>query len=112
MIYTLDKNGDLAIFNGKSWKTTGVLHLARGKKAGKFMRTIAVDPNKPEVIYAGMGAIWILYVWRSTNAGKSWQDISFNLPRTGIGAMAINPYTGDLFIIGSAHGTWIFPAPY
>jgi photosystem II stability/assembly factor-like uncharacterized protein len=109
-IYTLDKKGDLAVFNGDTWKFASLLKLAGGEKAGNFVRSIAIDPKKPEVVYAGTSASGISCIWRSTDSGKSWQDITNNFPRTGIGTMAVNPHSRELFI-GSGHGTWIFPAP-
>ena len=75
------------------------------------MRTVAIDPNRPEIVYAGMLSSGIPCAWRSLDGGGSWEDITHNLPRTGLGAMAVNPHTGELFK-GSGVGTWIFPAPY
>jgi photosystem II stability/assembly factor-like uncharacterized protein len=110
-IYTLDKYGDLAIFNGKIWKSTGVLKLAGGDQVGNFVRTVVIDQKKPNVIYAGMSASGISCIWRSTDSGESWQDITYNFPRTGISSMAVNPHTGDLFT-GSTHGAWILSAKH
>ncbi len=112
-IYSIDENGDLAILNGEGqeWHSTGVLALAGGIEVGNFVRTIAIDPNHPEIIYAGMFASGIPGIWRSVDGGDSWEDISNNLPRTGQHTMAVNPHTGSLFT-GSIVGTWVFPPPY
>lgn len=109
-IYSIDKDGDLAVFERKKWKSSGILKLAGGSELGNFVRTITVDPNYPEIIYAGMSASGISCIWRSMNGGRSWEDITYNLPRTGVSAISVNPHTGELFI-GSAVGTLIFPAP-
>jgi photosystem II stability/assembly factor-like uncharacterized protein len=110
-IYTIDENGDLAIFDGEEWHSTGVLALAGGIEVGNFVRSIAIDPNHPEIIYAGMFASGIPWIWRSVDGGDSWEDISNNLPRIGQRTMAVNPHTGELFT-GSTVGTWVFPPPY
>jgi photosystem II stability/assembly factor-like uncharacterized protein len=109
-IYTLDQRGDVAIFNGTGWTHTGVIDRA-GTGYNNFVRTIAVDPTHPEVIYAGMMGGGTSCIWRSMDGGKTWEDITLNLPRDGMSAMAVNPHTGELFR-GSCIGTWIFPPPY
>ena len=109
-IYTLDNRGDVAIFNGTTWIHTGVIDKA-GTGYNNFVRTIAVDPTHPEVVYAGMMGGGMSCIWRSTDGGTTWEDITLNLPRDGMSAMAVNPHTGELFQ-GSCFGTWIFPPPY
>ncbi|MCP4134617.1 MAG: hypothetical protein GY754_26825 [bacterium] len=111
IIYTLDRKKDLAVYNGKKWKSLGVLKLAGGKRQGNYVGSVAIDPRHSNILYAGMQAAGISHIWRSRNRGKTWQDISYNLPRTGATVLAVHPVTGDLFH-GSLFGTWIFPPPY
>ncbi|MBN1999651.1 T9SS type A sorting domain-containing protein [candidate division KSB1 bacterium] len=108
--YTLDANYDLAVFDGSTWKSLKVLPLAKGHSTANFVRTVTVDPNDPEVVYAGMFENGISCIFRSRNGGDSWQDITENLPRNGMSAMAVNPHTGELYK-GSCIGTWVYPAP-
>ena len=117
-VYTLDRSGDLAAGTWDahtrimSWRSFGVLGLVKAdRNLNTFVRTVAVDPRRTEVIYAGMSASGISNAWRSADGGMTWEDISYNLPRIGIQAMAVNPHTGELFI-GSACGTWVLPPPY
>ena len=73
---------------------------------------IVVDLNHSEIIYAGVsGLSGVSHIWRSIDSGKTWEDITYNLPRQAVGGMAINPHSGEL-MIGSFYGTWIFPPPY
>jgi photosystem II stability/assembly factor-like uncharacterized protein len=109
-IYTIDSRGDVAIFNGQNWTHTGVIDRA-GTARNNFVRTIAVDQNHPEIIYAGMMSGGISCIWRSMDSGTTWEDITLNLPQDGMSAMAVNPHTGELFR-GSCIGTWVFPSPY
>ncbi len=111
IIYTIDKSGDLAVFDGKKWNSVGVLDLAGSEKPKNYVRSVVVDVLHPEVIYAGMFAPGTETVWRSTDSGKTWKNISYNLPRLGVSGMNINPHSGELFIGGCA-GTWVFPPPY
>jgi len=109
-VYTLDSSYDLAIFDGTTWASTGVLALSGGSSHGNFVRRIAVDPTHPEVIYAGMNGIGIPCVFRSMDGGASWEDITHNSSQTGSDALRVNPHTGELFR-GTLMGTWVFPPP-
>lgn len=111
LIYTLDADADLASFDGTTWRSFGLLDLAGGREIGNFVRAVTVDPRHPEVIYAVMFAAGLPGMFRSVNGGGSWEDITYNLPRLGAGAISVHPHTGEL-LRGSAAGTWIFPAPY
>lgn len=117
-VYTLDGAGDLAAgtwdsrTRTMSWKSLGVLGLVKAyRNLNTFVRTVTVDPRRSEVIYAGMSASGISNAWRSSDGGATWEDISYNLPRIGVQAMAVSPHSGELFI-GSACGTWVLPPPY
>jgi hypothetical protein len=109
-VYTLRKD-DLASFDGSAWRTFGVLPLAGGAEVGNFVRSVAVDPRHPEVIYAATWASGYPCVFRSVNGGAAWEDITSNSPRIGAAAIAVHPHTGEL-LRGSVAGTWIYPAPY
>ncbi|MHC4631631.1 MAG: hypothetical protein ACYS9C_10225 [Planctomycetota bacterium] len=108
-VYTL-YNYDLAVYDGNTWRKFGVLDLAGGSELRNFVRTVTIDPNNNSIIYAGMHATGISNVWRSQDNGYTWEDISYNLPRCGVAAMAVNPHTGEL-LVGSHFGTWVFPSP-
>ncbi|MBN1482627.1 T9SS C-terminal target domain-containing protein [candidate division KSB1 bacterium] len=110
-VYTLDANYDLAAFDGSDWKSLNVLELAGGHSSANFVRTVTVDPNVQGILYAGMFENGIPCIFRSMDDGESWQDITENLPRNGMSAMAVNPHTGELYK-GSCIGTWVYPAPY
>ncbi|MFW5831180.1 MAG: VPS10 domain-containing protein, partial [Prolixibacteraceae bacterium] len=109
-VYTLDKNHDLACFDGKKWTSFNVMQNITGDASYNYVRNVAVDPNDPDVIYAGMFASGGPMVLRTTDGGETWKDVSANLPRMG-GALKVNPHTGELYR-GSMFGTWILPAPY
>ena len=112
LVYALSSGGDLASFDGTTWRTLGALAAAGGRGTTRnFVRMVALDPRHPEIIYAEMYTAGLPYIFRSTDAGLSWQDISANLPQLGAGGIYVNPHTGDL-MHGSSFGTWVYPPPY
>ncbi len=122
-IYTL-YNGDLAVYDGSSWQSLGLLNYIRtlacntdlvslqGHAAYPGISAVIVDPSNSSIIYATVAHAGVSPVYRSTDGGSTWEDISYNLPRANYGAaFSINPHTGEIFV-GSGSGTWIFPPPY
>lgn len=101
-LYAVDARGDLASFDGTAWRSLGVLALAGGADQGNFVRAVAVDPRQPEVLYAGLHAPGLPLLFRSADGGKTWQDISGDLPRIGIGGLVVHPLTGEVFTGGIA----------
>jgi len=111
-IYTLDAGGDLARFDGSGWHSLGALGHSSGP-AGYFnyVRSVAVDPNHPEIIYVGMFGSGVPAILRSTDAGQSWQDVSYNLFRQSVSQIDINPHSGEV-MVGGCSGTRVLPPPY
>ncbi|MDD4226875.1 MAG: T9SS type A sorting domain-containing protein [Mariniphaga sp.] len=109
-VYTLDSKHDLAVFNGQKWTSFNVLPKMINDASYNYIRNVTVDPNNPDIIYAGSFAGGGPMVMRTLDGGKTWKDISENLSRNG-GALKVNHHTGELYR-GSCFGTWIYPAPY
>jgi photosystem II stability/assembly factor-like uncharacterized protein len=61
-------------------------------------RTLEFDPRNPDVMYAGgvSGG-----VWKSTDAGASWQPVSDDAVNLNIGALAIDPARPDTIYAGT-----------
>ncbi len=62
---------------------------------------IAVDPERPDVIYAGAASGG---VWRSTSGGTNWEPIFDGAPTQSVGALAINPNNPDEIWVGTGEG--------
>lgn len=110
-IYTIDAQGDLAEYDGNSWRSFGLLDMVEDKNPDNYVRSVIVDPKNPDVIYAGMHACGIENIWRTQDGGNIWESISYNHPRTSISALFVNPHTGEL-LTSNCYGTWVFPPPY
>ena len=110
VFYSINSGGDLARYDGESWTTLAVLPMTGGA-SGSFVRNIAIDPRDNDIIYAGTFGAGRPFLFRSVDRGESWEDVSGNLPRLGIGGLAVHPLTGDVFV-GGAAGTHVLPPPY
>lgn len=104
------QTGGLAKFDGTSWTQLG-LTGAEGGPTSNFVRTIAVDPRHGNIVYLAMNNPGFDTVFRSTDGGQSWENISSNLSRVGGGGLQVNPHTGDV-MYGGCFGTWVYPPPY
>jgi hypothetical protein len=112
VVYTVDGDGDLARYDGSAWTSLGVLAKVT-PPAGYFtyVRAVMVDPNHPEVLYAGLFGAGLPSMFRSTDTGATWEDVSFNRFREGFGGINISPHSGEVFV-GGCSGTWVLPPPY
>lgn len=104
-------NGELGKYNGVRWISLGVLDFAGGENIGNYVRAVAIDPRHPEIMYAGTAYCGRSFIYRSTDSGATWEDITHNHPMVGTWAITVHPLTGDL-MHGTCFGTWVFPPPY
>ncbi|MBA7468865.1 hypothetical protein ES707_04121 [subsurface metagenome] len=75
-----------------------------------YVSNIAIDPRHTNIIYANISGMGIPTIWRSTDTGTTWTDITGNL-RHASWYLAVHPLTGDLFA-NNLTGTWVYPPPY
>jgi photosystem II stability/assembly factor-like uncharacterized protein len=56
------------------------------------LRVTAINPNTPDMMYAGTGGLYGGRLYKSTNAGRSWSSIGDGTPlQNGISAIGIDP---------------------
>ena len=68
-----------SINGGKSWESTGGMH--------ELVLTLAINPARPQVIYAGTGR----GVYSSSNAGQSWEPRNEGLVNANVLLFAMLP---------------------
>ncbi len=103
---------------GLIWRTTdGGANWTNVNSAplpGRDVSGLAVAPNDPQTVYAAIGGFSVQtpqtpgHVFRSTDGGAHWENISFNLPDGPVSALAIDTrpaYAG--VYIGGALGVWV-----
>jgi len=88
---------------GNTWvpKNQGFTVAEEGTVSGYQVRCIALNPGKPEIMYAGMAAFG---VFKTTDGGAKWSDISLSLGDTFTKAMALHPKKPDVLYLGTDGG--------
>ncbi len=66
--------------------------------------SIAIDPKNPNILYAGTGGPFGGTIYRSSNSGLLWSDVSQGdgYLQAGIAAIAIDPINSSTVYVGSA----------
>ena len=62
------------------------------------VNAVAVDPNNPNIWYAGAPAGGI---WKSTNAGSSWVNLFDDFMQIGVSGIAIDPNDSNIIYIAT-----------
>ncbi|MCG9896094.1 MAG: hypothetical protein MH204_11530 [Fimbriimonadaceae bacterium] len=86
------------------------------------VRTVAVDPSDPKVVYVGSAG----HVWshgaptvRSLDSGKTWQVLTETRPLAAgrldggreVDTLRVHPRTRELWAATSCFGQWVHPGP-
>jgi uncharacterized protein (TIGR03437 family) len=72
----------------------GGIVSTRGDAVSGRVTSLAIDPRNSSTVYvaaAGGG------VWKTTNRGKRWQPLTDQLPSLASGAVAVDPFSGDVW---------------
>ncbi|CAN5397428.1 hypothetical protein BH11ARM2_BH11ARM2_10830 [soil metagenome] len=113
--------GDRAAYWAGGWNW---LDLPKNQFGGTNARSVAVDPAHPEVVYVASAAnvfSTTVAMVRSTNAGKTWTNLTHNSPlkpgerdgaREGL-CVRVHPITREAWVSTSCYGLWKIgpPAP-
>ncbi len=78
--------------------------------SGRTIQSILVDPRNRDTVYvvlqANVGSGNAVY--RSTDAGRNWDDVTYNLPDIPFWRLTIDPRDGMLYL-GTDDGVWRLP---
>jgi photosystem II stability/assembly factor-like uncharacterized protein len=88
---------------GKIWtpKNKGFTTAEEGTVSGIQIRCITIDPSKPDTIYAGLAAFG---VFKTADAGTTWESISDALEDTFTKTLVIHPAKTDTVYLGTDGG--------
>lgn len=77
----------------------------------RWVTRVAVDPTDENIVYATFNGLkWRdpqPHVFRSTNKGTTWSDISSNLPDAPVNAFAVDPVEPSRLYLGNDVGMYV-----
>jgi photosystem II stability/assembly factor-like uncharacterized protein len=72
----------------------------------RYCTNITIDPKNAQVVYVTFGGYVSGNVWKTTDGGAKWTDISGTLPQAPIRALAVHPRKTDFLYLGSEVGVF------
>lgn len=72
----------------------------------RFCTRIAINPTNSSQVYVTFGGFSSGNVWRTTDGGSTWTDISGNLPQAPVNSIVINPHIPKLLYVGTEVGVF------
>ena len=91
--------------NGSSWN-----EISEGLPI-RWVTRVTVDPTNEDIVYATFNGLkWKdpqPHVFRSTNKGTTWSDISSNLPDAPVNAFAVDPVEPFRLYLGNDVGMYV-----
>jgi hypothetical protein len=87
--------------------TGGLTDVSTGQIPNRYVTDIHVDPNNSRNVYAAFGGFGTGHIYRSTNAGVNWLDISGNLPDVPHQSVCIDPLYPQNIYAGNDLGVYV-----
>ncbi len=107
VIYAGTDDGNVWVSDdyGSSWRDiTGTLPL-------RWVTRVVVDPRDERTAYVTFSGLrWrspTPHVFRTTDMGQTWEDLSANLPDAPVNAFAVDPHFPDTLYLGSDLGGFV-----
>jgi hypothetical protein len=94
-------NRNISNINVSNWQPVGpfaFLNTGSWSSGKGRVQTVVEDPNNPNIIYIGTPASGL---WKSTDAGINFTNISDNLPQNGVSGIAIDPNNSNIIYIAT-----------
>jgi photosystem II stability/assembly factor-like uncharacterized protein len=88
---------------GDEWKDISDNRLPTGRPFG----CIAVHPADPKEAFIGVQGFGSGHVFKTTNGGEGWDDISGNLPNTPVNSIVIDPLSPDDVYVATDVGVFV-----
>lgn len=108
VIYTVASDGSVARSNA-----AGFAQINKAPLPGRYASSIAVSPTDANTAYVGFSGFNDTtpstpgHIFKTSDAGATWTDVSSNLPDVPVNALAINPGATDEIYAGTDTGVFI-----
>jgi photosystem II stability/assembly factor-like uncharacterized protein len=104
--------GTVPITNGQNariYRVTNntVVDVSGGQIPNRYPTDIHVDPNNSRIVYAAFGGFGTGHVFKTTNGGANWTDITGNLPDVPHQSVCIDPLYPQNVYVGSDLGVYV-----
>jgi photosystem II stability/assembly factor-like uncharacterized protein len=70
----------------------------------RYCTRLAIDPHNANWVYATFGGFSSGNVWRTTNSGATWTDLSGSLPSAPVNSLVIKPSDSSSLYVGTEVG--------
>jgi hypothetical protein len=81
--------------------------VAAGQVPNRFITDLSVNPNNSAEVYAVFGGFGSGHVYRSSNAGLNWVNISGNLPDVPHQCVVVDPLYPQNIYVGNDLGVYV-----
>ncbi|MBI4442323.1 MAG: hypothetical protein HY649_02985 [Acidobacteria bacterium] len=98
---TSDGRVQVSTSGGFNWLATAPL-------PDRFVTSVAVHPQLPEWAWVGLSGFGTGHVFRTTDQGQSWQDMSRNLPDVPVNALLVDAASPQTVYAGTDIGVFVF----
>ena len=100
-------NGDVfATANGTASSPLWIIKSLGTPNLPNRQCSLAIDPNNWNQVFVTFGGFTSGNVWRTTDDGYTWTDLSNNLPNAPVYSLVIDPYDSSLLYVGTELGVF------
>lgn len=101
MLPSLDSTSPDSPAKNVNWQSLAAWQPLGPGNIGGRTRTLAIDPDHPDVIYTGgvSGG-----VWKTVDGGNHWIPIADDLVNIAVNSMAMHPDDPEVLVIGTGEG--------
>lgn len=104
VIWTAHNNGEIFRTSNGTAATPVWTQVSSATTPARFVTRIYIDNDNANRVYATFGGYTAGNLWRTTDNGANWTDISGVLPQAPIRGFARNPTKADWLYVGSEVG--------